>query len=278
MHVEAVPGTGAIGLRHEGRDQLVLARHALDDAFEQHRVIRRRQRIGGMQQVDLELADAVFGDGGVGRHALLLALQVHIAEELAEILKLVERQDGIRIEPLAGIGRDRWLRGIRLRIDEVEFELRCHHRLQAMFRIAPQHLRQGLARVAEKRRAGIREQPQRDHGARPGRPVDRHGPAPGGAAYAIGVAAGEHHRVAHDILTPHVDADDGERHANAVLGNPAGLVDRDALAAHDAVEIAHGGVQHFDLGICRQPGDDIRISIFSAHACRPTFLYVISLA
>ena len=179
MHVKAIARARAIGLGHERRDQLVLARHALDDALEQHRIVGRPQGVRGVQQVDLELADAVFRHRGVRRHALLLALQIDVAEELAEILKLVERQDGVRIESLARIGRDRRHRRIRVRIDEVEFELGCNDRLQPEFGVAPHDVRQRLPRIAQKRRPRILKQPQRNHRAGPRRPVDRQRPAPG---------------------------------------------------------------------------------------------------
>ena len=39
MHVKAIARAGAIGLGHEGGDEVVLSRHALDDALEQHGIV-----------------------------------------------------------------------------------------------------------------------------------------------------------------------------------------------------------------------------------------------
>ena len=78
----------------------MLSGDALDDALEQHGVVGGLQR-RGVQQIDLELPDAIFRDCGIGGHVLLLAGRIDFAEEVAEILDLVERKDGIGIEPLA---------------------------------------------------------------------------------------------------------------------------------------------------------------------------------
>ena len=136
---------------------------------------------------------------------------------------------------------------------------------------------QGLARITKKRRAGVLEQPERDHGAGARGPVDGQGAAPGGAADAVGIAARKDQRIAHDILAPDVDADNGEWHANAAFGHAPGLIDGDAFAAQDAVQIADGGMQHFDLWIGRQPGDDVFVcDLIGTHACALPFLYDIA--
>ncbi len=134
-------------------------------------------------------------------------------------------------------------------------------------------MRQRLARIAQKRRLCILEQPERDHRAGARGPVDRQRAAPRGAADAVRVAAGKDHVVAHDILAPHIHAHDGKRHADAVLRHPLGLVDGDALAPQNAVEVAHRGVQHLDLRIIRKPGDNVLVcDRFGTHACATPFL------
>lgn len=243
----------------------MLSGDALDDPLEQHGVVGGLQSIG-MQQVDLKLANAVFGDGGVGRNVLFFALQVDVAEEFAKILQLVEREDGVGIEALAGIGRNGRNGGVRLRVDKIELEFGSGDGLEPKFGIAPDDASQRLARIAEEGGAGILEEPERHHGARACRPVDGQRTAAGSGADAVGVTAGKDHRVAHDILAPDVDADNGERHADAIFGDPACLFYGDALAAHDAVEVAYGGMQHFDLWVIGQPGDDIGVIVFRRHA------------
>ena len=234
----------------------MLARDTLDDALEQHRVVGGLERVG-VQQVDLELADAVLGDRCVGRHALSLALVVDVTEEGAEVLEFIERQQRVGIETFAGIGRDRRAGGLFVRVDEVEFEFGGAHRLEPQFGIAADDCRQRLARIGKKRGDAVAEQPERNHGARAGGPVDRHGAPARGVADAVGVAGGEDHGIAHDVLAPYIHADDRQGHADAAFRHTVRLFDGNPLAAQDAVEVDHTSVKNFDLGVPVQPADDV---------------------
>ncbi len=159
MNVHAVAGAGAVGLRHEGGGETVLAGDALDDTLEEDRIVRRLQGIVAVQQIDLELADAVLRDRRIRRNVLPRALPVDVGEELAEVVELVDRKDSVGIEPLAGIRRDRRDGAVRLRIYEVKFKLRRHHRAKAQFAIFAHDCREGLPRVGEKGSAVLYEEP-----------------------------------------------------------------------------------------------------------------------
>ncbi len=80
----------------------MLAGQAAHDPLEQHRVVGGAQRIIDMHQVDLELSDAVFGNGGVGGHALGCTGGIDLLEEAAEVIEFVDRQNAIGIKALAG--------------------------------------------------------------------------------------------------------------------------------------------------------------------------------
>ena len=70
--------------------------------FEQHRVVGRPQGVGDMVQIDLELADTIFGNGRVDGNALRPAGFVDVVDEEFEIVDLVDRQRRIGIETAPG--------------------------------------------------------------------------------------------------------------------------------------------------------------------------------
>ena len=102
MHMHARTGTVAIGLGHESRRKAVLAGDAAHQALEQHRIVSRLKRVGDMQQVDFELAGAVFGNRRIGRDAMGGAGIINLVQEGVEMLQFIQRQRPVGIKPLAG--------------------------------------------------------------------------------------------------------------------------------------------------------------------------------
>ena len=102
MHMHARAGAVAVRLGHEGRGETMFAGDAAHQPLEQHRVIGGLKRVIDMQQVDLELAGAVFGNRRIGGDAMRGAGVINLVQEGVEMLKFVQRQRAIRIQPLAG--------------------------------------------------------------------------------------------------------------------------------------------------------------------------------
>ena len=254
MHMHAVARARAVRLGHEGCGKAVLARDTLDDALEEHGVIGRLQGIVAVQEVDLELADAILGDRRIRGYILALAFGIDVGNELAEIIEFVDGENGIGIQPLAGIGRDRRHGAVGLGIDQVEFHLRRHHGAQAELLVFAHDGGEGLARIGEEGLAILQEEPERHQGARPRRPGHRQDAAPGRPADTIHVARGEHMLAVDDVLAPDVDAHDRQGHADAAPQHLLGLADRYALAAHDAVEVADHGLDALDRAVFLQQG------------------------
>ena len=104
MHVKSVAGPGAVWLGHKGGRKLVLPRDPFDQSFEQHRIVRRLQRIGRVPQIDFELPDTVLGECRIRRKVLFPAFFVDVPEKFPEIVKFIDRKESVGIEALAGIG------------------------------------------------------------------------------------------------------------------------------------------------------------------------------
>ncbi len=220
-----------------------------------------------MQQVDLELTDPVFGDGRVGGDVLLFALQIDVAEELAEILEFIQREDGVGVEALAGIGEMGGTAESASGSTQVEFEFGGGPAAGELG-IAADNAGEGLARVREEGRVDVLEEPERDHGAGPGGPVDDRQRAPRPVvAQMPSVSPPEKTMGLPTMSFPHTSTPTIESGMRMLfLGDPAGLVDGDALAAHDAVEIADRRVEDLDLRVVGQPGDDVGVVVLGGHA------------
>ncbi len=247
MHVHAVSGARAVGLGHEGGGKAVLAGHTLDDALGEHDVVSRLQWIVAMQQRDFELADAVFGNRRIGRHILALAFGIDVGEEIAEVVEFVDREDGVGVEALAGIGRDRRLGIIRLGIDQIEFKLGTNDGVKPHLVILLDDSGERLARIGKKGLAAFLEHPKRHHGAGTLGPAHRHDAPARRFADAVIVTVDEDLFRANDILAPDIDADDRKRHADAAACDLVDLADRHALAAQNAVEVANDRLDALDV-------------------------------
>ena len=237
----------------------MLAGHPLDDALEQHRVIGGAQGIVHMQQVDFKLAYAIFRDRRIGGHALLRAGRIDIAEEGPELVDLVNGEHRIGIKPLAGYRRDGGNGTVFLGIIEIEFKLHGNHRMKIHCRKAFNQARQHPARIAAEWRTVFLAQPQRDEGRGFRRPVHRQDSAPDGLAQAIGVAGGEDQRRILDVLAPDINPHHRQRHAQAPAQHFFRLFNRNALAPHDPVQIAHRRPQAPDFSLFREPAQRIKV-------------------
>ena len=130
-----------------------------------------------------------------------------------------------------------------------------------------------VARIAEIGRAGLISEPERQKRSRMRRPVDGEDAASGPMAKSVGVAGGEDLGVAFDVLAPDVEPDQRIGHAQLALERLARLLDRDALAAHDAVQVAHRGPQALDVVPAFKPVQNVRDCIAQFPA--PVFLEVL---
>src|SRR5690242_14662178 len=93
------------------------------------------------------------------------------------------------------------------------------------------------------------------------RPVDGQYAASRPMAEPVGVAGREHLGVAFDVLAPYVEPDGRIGHAQLAFERLARLLDRNALAAHDAVQVAHRRPQALDVLPAVQPLQDVRSRI-----------------
>ena len=101
-----------------------------------------------MQEIDLHLRRAFLVDQRVDLQALRFREIVDVVEQVVE---LVDRGDRIglprRLRPAGAAGRRlELIVGIGVRLDEIELDLRRHHRLPALVLIELDHAAQHLAR------------------------------------------------------------------------------------------------------------------------------------
>ena len=253
MHVEPVPGPVEERLRHEARRELVLARDPLHEPLEIERVVGRLQRVGDVQQVDLELPAAVLRDRAVDRHPVRVAGGIDVGEERLEMVEVVDRQRPVAVEELVGDRRLRRRRHLAGGVDEVELELGRHHRRQPEGRIARADRRQRPPRVAEIGPAVLAQHPERQERRRRAQPVHRQEAAPGRLAAPVDVALLVDERVAGDVLAPDVEAGDRVGHAHLALEHLGRLRHRHPLAAQDAIQVADRRAQAGDVGTALEP-------------------------
>ena len=92
MRVQARPGVIFVGFRHKACGKAVAAGEALDQHLEQPGVIGGAQGVVAMHEVDLELAQTCFGNGGIGGDVHLFAGVIKIGEEFIELVQRADRQ------------------------------------------------------------------------------------------------------------------------------------------------------------------------------------------
>ena len=155
VDVQAIAGVLREGLRHEGRIEAVLARHALDRALHENAVVGRRQAVRHVAQVDLVLPDAVLRNRGIRGDALCLEGSGHVGEDGLELLQLGDAVHVAVREPAAGCGRAgrHGPSVVQVPIDEVKFELAGNHGGPAPGFVAIDHPSRHVARVGEEGRA-----------------------------------------------------------------------------------------------------------------------------
>ena len=217
MHVKPVAGAIEERLGHEARRQLVLPRDPLDEPLEVERVVRRLQRVGHVQQVDLELPAAVLRDRAVDRHAVRVAGGVDVGEERLEMVEVVDRERPVAVEELVRHRRPRRRRHRAGRVDQIELQLGRHHRRQPERREPVADRRQRPPRIAEIRAAVLAQHPQRQQRGRRPQPVHRQEAASGRLAAPVDVALLPDQRVALHVLAPDVEAGDRVGHPRRPL-------------------------------------------------------------
>ena len=118
-----------VGLRHEGRVDVVAQRGLAHGALEEERLVGQRDRIAVIE-IHLDLRHALFVDQAVDADLLRLAIIVDVFEQRIEF---VDRVDAVslparlRAARLAGRRQQRIV-GIDILGGEEEFELRRHDR------------------------------------------------------------------------------------------------------------------------------------------------------
>ena len=147
VNVHGAAGLLGMRLGHEGGVHLVPQRRLARGALEQECLVGKIERLA-VQQVDFHLRRAVLVDQRVDLDVLRLAEGVDIVEQRIEF---VDRGDAVGLP--AGLGAagaaDRRLElvvGIDVRLDQVELELRGHHRLPAALRVQVEHMPQQMPR------------------------------------------------------------------------------------------------------------------------------------
>ncbi len=134
-------------LGHEGRVHVVAQRRLADRALELEDLVGEHQRVA-VAQVDLHLRRAFLVDQRVDLEFLRLGEIVDVVEQVVE---LVDRGDRIglarRLRPSRAAAR-RLQRIVRIlvRLDQVELDLRRHHRPPAAVAVELDHPPQHLAR------------------------------------------------------------------------------------------------------------------------------------
>ena len=136
-----------MGLRHEGRVDLVPQRRLARRALEQERLVRERERIA-VDEVDLHLRRPIFVDQRVDLDLLVLAELVDVVEQRIE---LVHRGDAVRLPSRLRTTRAAHRRlerivGVLVLLDQVELELGRHHGLPAALSVELEHVTQHMAR------------------------------------------------------------------------------------------------------------------------------------
>ena len=251
MQVEPRPLVVVERLAHERREQPVERRHLLDHRAEAERAVARVER-GGVLQVDLELAAAVFVGGGDRAELELDRGVKHVREHplrVGHVADRVHRAVLARVRtPAARI------RGVRLH--QVELELRPDHGRDAELGELGQHPFQDPPAVERMRPVGDRVLEIDQAGDDVLLPWQGHERVQVRPREQVGEAVLE----ARDHVVAQVDGHDRLDEPHPLLGDVREGRDRDQLAASDAVKVgvlqAHG--TDADVGELRQAADQPR--------------------
>ncbi len=261
MQVHAAARRIGVGLGHECRLDAVAMRDALDDALEADRLVAGFAGIRDMAQVHFPLVGAALRERGAGRHALGFAGGRDLRQDVGNRLEVGHRVDlGARFPP-ARVARARRLGvagGRALDVHEVELELDGDDRMPAARRIAVEHGRECVPRVAVERPPVVVEHLDLELGDARAHPGRREKSLGNGDAGAVGVAfvkaeAGGLDRTAEDVEREHGS---GQEHAPLVN---AGEVDPvHPLAAQHAAEIGQQEIDDAHRGAGGEEGLGIR--------------------
>ena len=149
MHVQAAAGLVHERLRHERRLHAERPCDALDEALEQHRLVRRQQRVGKVAQVHFVLADPVLRNRAADRQLLDRRRLVDAIEEYGHVVHGLERQVGgtaSRRAARRGADADAAIRAAA-RVDQIELELAGHDRVEPGCATLRHHVGEDQARV-----------------------------------------------------------------------------------------------------------------------------------
>ena len=249
MDVQAIAGVLREGLRHEGRIQAVLARHALDRALHENAVVGRRQAIRHVAQVDFVLPDAVLRNRGIRGDALCLEGSRHVGEDRFELLQLGDAVHVAVREPAAGGGRAGRHRPtvIQVPIDEVKLELAGNHRGPAPSRVAIDHPSERMARVGEEGRAVTTVHAQQELRHRMLGPGHDSQGFRNRNAHTVGISGCGAHAGRGNLVSPDVERERGARKTQLPLHDLGGVANRRPLAAQLSVQVDDERFEDIDL-------------------------------
>ncbi len=173
------------------------------------------------------------------------------------MLQFIQGQGAIGIQPLARDRRARRL-GRRLAwVAKIEFKLGRHDRGQAKRLVAIHDVGQGVARIAGEGQSVFGAHPEHHQRRGAACPVHQNDGAACVIADAVGIAGFKHQLVVFNILAPDIHAEDRKRHPKPAIHDLFGFFDRQAFAAHRAVQIADAGKDGLDLRALLKPVPDV---------------------
>ena len=249
MGVQPIAGIVGIGLGHETGGKAVAAGQTLDQHLEEPGIIGGAQRVVGVHQIDLELAQAGFGDCRVGGNIHRLAGVIEVGKEGVEGIQRADRHDLCRLAPLARARRERHLKLFPAVVDQEEFQFHRADRRQPARLVAADDAGQRVTGVAVIGLAVFAKHPDRQKRCRRVEPGHRHEATLGRFQHAIGIAAVEDKGAVLDILAPDVEIEDGHRKPGSVLHHRVRETDGNTFAARLAVEV----------GGCHTDGTHLRV-------------------
>ena len=252
MHVHSAPRLAAVGLGHEGGIEVVCPRHALDDPLEENREVGCLQRVGNMIEVDLVLARPILAQGRVCGNTLGACRTGNPVEDRLEVLQFRNRQNlSLARMPaaIAGIRRAHGIERRTYRIDQIELELRRHHRGQPQLREPLEDIGENLPRIAVEALAIRITHPEKNLGGWPVQPGHARKRAGNWKTKAVRVAGalGEPGRI--HIPSPHIQCIDGSWHRHALGQNVQSPLARNPFAARHAIDVYDECLEDFDVQI-----------------------------
>ena len=135
------------GFGHKGCIHIMLECRLPNGALEQKNLIGEFDRIT-VTQIDLELACPFFMDQCVDFQALRFGKMVHVVDQFVEFVNTGNRIPLPSTDCATGAANGWCQRIIRIRIflDKIKFDFRCHHRLQPQLCVCFHHIAQNIAR------------------------------------------------------------------------------------------------------------------------------------